>query len=522
MNASAFDDAASPPRKNGHEATGNAVGGRLARRGGSGRGDALDAMYRDLRPGALPSLINLLRRLVDGEAALLDGAGRLLAGGVDKDVFDQLADPIALVAGRRAQAAATDVGARRAEVLAVGESAPHAVLVVVRDQPFTPAVHTLALDGGRLLWLLWRMDTLAAEEHRLGQAEGHVRQAVLQLLMSGEVSAARRTAGALTPPLPDTVRVYIMECASDRDQVAAQCAQAARGRAWIVRCPVYREHLIILAPTAEPQRDTVQTALRTVAGARADVRLGISHGIGLPQTPLGYQQAMHALAVARATPGRAAQFTASAELAEALGPEAPPWAVRTLRPLLEHRPERQGDPDAEELITTLDLWISFGPGAAALLAIHRNTLGRRLRHLELLLGRNLTPLGAQAELNLALRLLRLRIARQVISPADALTDADLDSMLASREAAVWADLQLAPLLDPANEPLLRTVRAWLENNTLLDPAAGALGISVPGVRKRLGRVEQLLQRSLLTRPSCAGDLWLALRSQALRPTEADR
>ncbi|WP_143665949.1 helix-turn-helix domain-containing protein, partial [Streptomyces griseus] len=58
-------------------------------------------------------------------------------------------------------------------------------------------------------------------------------------------------------------------------------------------------------------------------------------------------------------------------------------------------------------------------------------------------------------------------------------------------------------------------RTWLRCEGRLGPAAAELGISVPGARKRLTRLETVLQRSLLRPPSARYDLWLALRAHDL-------
>ncbi|WP_392840571.1 helix-turn-helix domain-containing protein [Streptomyces sp. LN500] len=56
------------------------------------------------------------------------------------------------------------------------------------------------------------------------------------------------------------------------------------------------------------------------------------------------------------------------------------------------------------------------------------------------------------------------------------------------------------------------MRAWLKCEAQLGPTAAALGISVPGIRKRLTRLEGILQRSLLQTPSARYDLWLAFHA----------
>lgn len=496
-------------------AGGPAEGGQV---GAGGYGEALLAAYRELRPGALPRLVNTLSSLIGGSAVLLDGAAQVIAGTADAQLLGHLGQEIDRVASRRARSAAVDVDALTAEVLSVGEAEPYAVLVVVRQGPFTPELRALVSHIGHALWQRWRLDTIAADERRLAEAARRLRNGVLQQLMSGDIAGARRTAGAMGPPLADTVRVSIVECAAGRGRVAAQCSEACGGEAWIVPCPVYSHHLIVIAPAGEkPEEEGIVQALKDLAHARDDVYVGISRDAALSQTPDAYQEAMHALAVARSDPERATLFISNVgvELATALGDEAPPWALRLLTPLLQYKPSRHGDPDATELAMTLGLWLLFGTGAAALLQLHRNTLDARLRRIAALLERDLTPIGTQAALYLALRLVQLRLSTKVVN-FDAAADAGLDDLLVSPAAAGWADKVLAPLMDDANATLLQTVRAWLGHDAQAKPAALALGRSVPAVRKRLARVERLLGLSLLTSPSATSDLWLALRSHDLR------
>ncbi|NED27647.1 helix-turn-helix domain-containing protein, partial [Streptomyces anulatus] len=86
----------------------------------------------------------------------------------------------------------------------------------------------------------------------------------------------------------------------------------------------------------------------------------------------------------------------------------------------------------------------------------------------------------------------------------------LDEILRRPAVRHWADQQLAPVLGSEE-----TLRTWLRCEGRLGPAAAELGISVPGARKRLTRLETVLRRSLLRPPSARYDLWLALRSRDL-------
>ncbi|MGE7722409.1 helix-turn-helix domain-containing protein [Bacillus velezensis] len=75
----------------------------------------------------------------------------------------------------------------------------------------------------------------------------------------------------------------------------------------------------------------------------------------------------------------------------------------------------------------------------------------------------------------------------------------------------WAVQQLR-LVDLAGPTAEETLRTWLRCEAQLGPAAAELGISVPGTRKRLTRLEAQLCRSLLQTPSARYDLWLAFRA----------
>ncbi|MEK8172336.1 helix-turn-helix domain-containing protein [Streptomyces sp. M19] len=56
------------------------------------------------------------------------------------------------------------------------------------------------------------------------------------------------------------------------------------------------------------------------------------------------------------------------------------------------------------------------------------------------------------------------------------------------------------------------MRTWLRADARLPATARALGISLPGARKRLAKAEEALGRSLLHAPSAKYELWLAMRA----------
>jgi sugar diacid utilization regulator len=87
----------------------------------------------------------------------------------------------------------------------------------------------------------------------------------------------------------------------------------------------------------------------------------------------------------------------------------------------------------------------------------------------------------------------------------------LEALLDDPEVRRWAGMQVTPLLKRDPELSMKTLRVWLDNDARLDATASALGISVPGTRKRLTRIEEILGRSLLSGPSARYELWFALR-----------
>ncbi|MFE9631135.1 PucR family transcriptional regulator [Streptomyces sp. NPDC006463] len=456
-----------------------------------------------------------------GSAALLGWLAARLggwAGVVDAD--EQGRGPESAVRG------AAEMSARgvRSAVLHHGGSATllfalddGRALAAVLELPHHPGAASLLADAAVPLALVLRAEEAARREERAQLAESRAREAVLHLLMNGRLSIAHQIAETLGSSLPEPMRMYVVECRTGRrGEVARRCEELTGGRAWIVRCPAYVRHLIVLVPAdlapASADHDPLAWALVEVA---PDCAVGISGELGLREAPAAYTQAFHALAVARGRSEGHARFGPGPELALAAHGAGAGWAEALLAPLHAHEPRRPQDPGAQELRATAHAWLNFTSHATRLLKIHRNTLAARLRLVEALLGLDLARLADQAALSLALRLTPDgppgggRGAGAALAP-------DLDEVLRDPRLTAWARSHLGPLTGPDAPPGAReTVRVWLAHDAQLVPAAGALGISVPGARKRLSRVEALLERSLLQSPSARHDLWLAHRAEEL-------
>ncbi|MFD7506850.1 helix-turn-helix domain-containing protein [Streptomyces sp. NPDC059850] len=482
------------------------------------RADDVLALARlSARRGAVRAMLGWLTRRTGGPALLVGADGSVLATADDPPPpasLRRLAAEAAIALHRRGAPSGVLGGgeARPVHLVSLGSAesrgpAPYLAIVA----PTAPRCEVLLADASRTLGLCWRVEEAERARRRVESAEAHSREAVLHLLMVGSLPAAQRIAAALRPALPAVVQVYVIECPIDRrGEIAERIHDVGRGRAWVVPCPVRPNHLIALVPS---QRDGVVGADgepldRLIIRQEPECRVGVSAEIPLRDTPVGYEQAFHALAVARNAPQRSAGFGGHSDVTVLASPEGHAWAGELLGPCLEYAPTRRADPGPAELLGTLGSWLSFGSAASRHLKIHRNTLAARMRHLDGLLGVDVShSLAAQSAAWLALR---LHQAPRGTAPAG--HPATLDGLLSAPTAAVWARAQLRPLEQAKLTAGPETVRAWLRADARLPATASALGISLPGTRKRLVRAEDALGRSLLSAPSAKHELWLAMRA----------
>ncbi|MEU9358851.1 helix-turn-helix domain-containing protein [Streptomyces sp. NPDC048301] len=524
-------------------------------------------MYRLARTGGTPELLRGLARRAGGWAGILDADGTLLqavAGNIHlpaHEAADLAARAARELTVRGASSYALEADGRAALLFPMerghrnfspgplrhdgtssgrgfvdrsspdrapldGASGKHGpVVAVVAPGPMPEGLPTLLADAVMPLGLSWAAESVERKRRRVDLAESRGREAVLHLLMTGQLSIAHQVAGALRPRLPDPVRVCVVECSGNRrDEVARICADASGGRTWIVRCPVYASHLILIVPADEEAEERIPESGRTLGLAIADLVddcvVGVSEEVRLPDTATAYQQAFHALAVARGLPGRHARFGAMPEPALLVGAAGASWADALLAPLLNHLPRRSQDPNSQELSATVSSWLAFSSHATQHLKIHRNTLAARLKFVGELLDLDLNRVEDQATVDLALRIRATpRLHRPAAKvPTEAGGNAEpLDVVLRLPGVQDWAAQQVR-LLAEAGSAGEETLRIWLRCEAQLSLTAAELGISVTGVRKRLTRLEAVLRRSLLRTPSARYDLWLAFRAADLATT----
>ncbi|WP_158628222.1 helix-turn-helix domain-containing protein [Actinomadura harenae] len=464
------------------------------------------------RPDGLQALLRWLASQINGYVVLADAKGEPLQASPrwPTELLADAREGIRRVATGKAASATVDTASHTVWVSTAGGEDPPLILVVASGKPFSSQRRKLISEASGYLWLRWRLEELQRHSERIELANEQSHEAALQLLLVGDSAAARRVTQALGSFLPEVTRVCIIECPPRlRDECLKECEQAIHGRVWLVRCPVYTRHLIILAPPKrEDASDPLDEALGAIVANRRNCYVGIGQAVHLRDIETGYEQAFHALAVARNSAERHATFSPRDELASLIGPVGRRWAAGRIQPLLDHRPRRAQDPDTAELQTTFASWLNFSTRAPRQLKIHRNTLAGRLRLIADLLDCDLDDLATLAELHLAQRLLSQ--PRRAGEFDDVSDEVSLDRLLGAPHVVRWAQNRLSDV-GKSDPRLLHTLRVWLGNNGHLPSTARSLRLSVPATRKRILRVEQILERSLLNAPSALCDMQLAIR-----------
>ncbi|MFG3322445.1 helix-turn-helix domain-containing protein [Streptomyces sp. NPDC048171] len=469
----------------------------------------LDELLRQLRPRGgqdvildPQGLIDWVGRHIRAEIALVDRAGEVevATARFAPEVLSGLQPVLTQLSSGQLAAAASQPGGFHVRCEALGRHVPRPVLVVGSLLPVTREALALASHVGALVEVLRQARQADDLALRYQQVASRLRLAVFMALMAGNPTLARRmTAGAL-PPLLDAERlcIHLLRCPpADRGRLIAAYEDASgyHGRGLMVRCPVYDHHLICLLPVEhDDDNDNVGGGLAVSLRAlvRDDPRyaLGIGAPVPLPATARAYDQARHALAVARHTPERIAHYHDQPQLAGLLPrQQALAWAHAFLDPI-STAPQLTLD------ITSLALNFPRA-GVARLLDISRNTVTAHLRRVQDALGLNLLDPRSRAELALALAVNDLP-PPDVNAAAEQAPTPSVDSLLSTEAAITWAHAFLQPLQTGADRAVQRTLQAWIQADTDAQRTAHNLGISRTTVRAHLRAAEQLLKRSLQT------------------------
>ncbi|MEU8131910.1 helix-turn-helix domain-containing protein [Streptodolium elevatio] len=360
----------------------------------------------------------------------------------------------------------------------------------------------------------WAAHRYAEAVRIVKDAEQRQRRAVWGLLCGEQPLAAATMAEALDCPLPPITRVMAVACDPDRrDAVAELLRRTAPEGTWIVRDTGEGSPLAVLLPAGERDSDddVARRVTRELVRTYPQCRVGASPPVDLASVPTAFGQARYALTAARIAVGGYARFHAWLAPELLLAGQADAWAREQLAPLAAHRARRRGDPEADELLETLGAWLVDRRGAGTRLGIHRNTLSGRLRLIEALLDRDLHRIGDRARLSLALRIAAL--PRDTPPGTGPVGPAPTGVRLSLDHPALdgWAFAGLHPLAGGLSGPDAGTLRVWLAHDARLSATAAALGLTVPGARKRLTRIGNVLGLDLLHGPHAEADLWLALQ-----------
>ncbi|WP_338485250.1 helix-turn-helix domain-containing protein [Streptomyces sp. SCSIO 75703] len=452
---------------------------------------------------AVDEVLGWLGKRVGGEVAVLGADAGVECGTAafpDEVLGDDVTALARRVAAGRVASAVTVGGAWSVRLERIGGRPPYRVLVVAGHRALVKEEAVAASGVCALLDLLRRAGETDVARREYERKARQVGLGLFMALMAGDAMLARRMSGGAPPPLLDCerLRVHLLRCVpDDQDRLlrAYRDASGFHGRGLMVRCPVYDEHLICLIPEGEG----LAGELRGLVGENRRYALGISAPLPPAATAEAYEQARHALAVARNAPDRVAGYQGREPLDRLLPPDvAMGWADAFLRPI-------DSAPAMTVEITRLAMRFPRA-GVARLLGISRNTVAAHLRRVESALGVDLGDIRTRAVVALALAILGRH--RDTV-PARPLPAATLDDLFESPSVASWAASALQPLDDPARPQLRSTVRAWLEAGADARHAARRLGNSRTTVTARLRAAERLLDRDLLAAESGVHELLYA-------------
>ncbi|WP_455410057.1 helix-turn-helix domain-containing protein [Streptomyces hiroshimensis] len=342
-----------------------------------------------------------------------------------------------------------------------------------------------------VLGLLLRVAGAEADRREREASSLHLRLAVLQLLMGGDVPLAQRTVAGASPGLLDVDWAWmsLLEMpVEERAQVARDCEELTAGRALVVPCPAFDNHVIVVVPVADVRgADGIGRALSEYVARCPQVFLGRSRFHPLAHVATAYEDAYRNLVAARHLPGRRAGHTARTEPADLLSAaEAARWASDLLRPL-----EVLPAPTRGQLLWTLSLALRFtAVRTAKIMGVSRNTVRSRMERVGELLGADLDDVRVRTALYVALQLRDRPAAPGRHGPGPG-----LPALIGTDAGRAWARDFLGPLDTDARD-LHRTLGAWICADCGVEATAGRLGLHPQTVREHLRSTEALLGKEL--------------------------
>lgn len=377
-------------------------------------------------------LVRLLAQQVTGWVVLLDRSGAPIASYPEKSTrtVQALAAEMAVLAAHRGPVSSGfPLGADTVSLQSVGTgSRGRAFLAVGRPGPLTASDRHLVNAAVMLL-------TIRLEQSTRSEAgRGHLRSAVMRLVLAGQHEVARPIAAELGAPLP-VAPLHVVVGVGEIAGVLAQLDDSGPlTSGTMIAAEVDDTVVVVVGGAGEPgDVGTVRTqfgagdaalagqdataecasrigmaglALAAEAGGAAALFVGVSPLTGYDDIAAAHRQASRAAAFGSRNLRSVTSFDEISMpgivgLLDADAADA--FAESLLRPLIEHDLSGRGD-----LVNSLRVWLThhgqWDPSAAAL-GVHRHTLRHRMNTVETLLGRSLDAPGARSELWLALEVL---------------------------------------------------------------------------------------------------------------------
>ena len=346
-----------------------------------------------LRPDGLGATLAELARQLDTWVGMFDAAGALSrehpAGALPSDVLDGITAEAGAVLRR---------GARAGSSLRIGDT-PFSLQTLGRGGHLRGviAIATGDLDqeGRTVVTSVVAMAGLALEQQQsLARAHGLLRAGLVQSLMTGDPTLARRISRELWNGFPAApVRVAITDAATARsDAVAEWLAVRATERKGGVFFGRTEDGLLLVA-----RDEDVFVELAELFGAA----VGISEPTSYAAFAQAHAQATTALHRGTRAITRFAEVAASGILSALDSDAARSLAGARLAPLRAH-----DEANGSALIETVRVWLEQDAridAAATALGVHRHTVRARIGLAQTLLGTDLASFAARADLWAALQ-----------------------------------------------------------------------------------------------------------------------
>ncbi|KJL36852.1 Purine catabolism regulatory protein-like family protein [Microbacterium ginsengisoli] len=348
-----------------------------------------------LRPGGLGAIVDELAKQLGTWVGLFDASGALThAHPVDaltSEAAEALTDEVQTLLRRGANTgSALHAASGSFSLQTLGRTGR------LRGALVIAATHLDQEERGLVTAVVALAGLALEQRQRLDRGYGALRRGVLQALLAGDLTLARRIARDVWGALPGGDRtVAVTDAASSRRAAIFDWLDVRADEPGVeVFYGRDDDQIVVLAGTGG------ERVAADLAEA-FDLRVGVA---AVPDDDLATALSRARLALERGT-GRVRRFEIVADvglLPHVATPDARRLADATLAPLVAHDAAH-----GTELVTTLRVWLAHDGGheaSARLLGVHRHTVRARVALAEHVLGRDLSGFAARSELWVAMEL----------------------------------------------------------------------------------------------------------------------